>query len=57
MQTYHFLLHNLSIEFLFIREWDTEDLDSMVDTLLQADHTELVDEQGNLSCGENILLW
>ena len=57
MLTYHFFPHNVSIEFLLIGDWEAEDRDSVVDTLLQADHTELVDEQGNLSCGENILLW
>ena len=47
--TYHFFIDNVSIEFLFIREREAEDLDSVVNTLLQADHTDLVDEQGHLA--------
>ena len=46
--TYHFPIDDVSIELLFIRKRQAEDLDSVVDTLLEADHADLVDEQGDL---------
>ena len=46
--TYHFPVDDVSIEFLFIRKREAEDLDSVVDTLLETDHSDLVDEQGDL---------
>ena len=46
--TYHLRIDNVSIEFLFVRERQTEDRDGVVDTLLQADHPDLGDEQGDL---------
>ena len=48
MLTYHFVLDDVSIECLFIGERQAEDLDSVVNTLLQAHHADLVDEQGHL---------
>ena len=39
--TYHFFVDNVSIEFLFIRQRKSENLDSVVDTFLQTDHTDL----------------
>ena len=43
---------NVSVEILFNSERNTQDRDTMVQSLLETDHPQLSDEQINLATGE-----